>query len=609
MSSRFSEESAAGDAWQEKYEQLQVRVALAFPNELALAQYEAQKWKEKYVVEKRRRQKTARDLLDLVVHEESVLIVASHVYCHLNSADHTGNLLSPTLSSFDFDDDSSEEDDEEDDDQKAPGPPPPLVAATRHESAAEDASALDGGPMTMPFNPSIALDLRDRQSLMYHLNATATRPNRSSTTGSALEAVGGSSHRMMDGKNGAENGYTPPPQNLMYRIMYAKPSSRDLWHSRAHPNKLQNVARSIMFSMHLKKEHIFERFFVAGMTLGEPERQQATQTAGLAGFWKPKVLYEFPHRINGTPDESVADFCFPRGVPLVVCRPDQATALQDAVVSKWFTEVEPLQKHVNQASQTSGYTFRLTGAKGEVLYGFCVAVMKEVLMTGVSQGTSGTPKSPHNNWASSWLSSSKEGNSTSSKNMAPVCYCFTSKFPFYRFHFALLRMIIENEMEQQALRSTTGQGGEPIEDEQFEIILRPLLNLAVEFTLYHEENARMRDQSSESETGDQRGLNSIASKMCVASPSDRRVVLSEDASVAGNSGSDSQLNVEKRKRPSQLRKSLSTDDISTYSFATGWIVDKPMVKRTEASQPKEYERVRVGDVLEAVDNIATGTTT
>ncbi|KAF4322765.1 hypothetical protein BBO99_00001423 [Phytophthora kernoviae] len=62
MSSRFSEESAVAAEYQEKLEQLQ--------NELALAQYEAQKWKEKYLVEKRRRQNTAKDLLDLVVRTE-----------------------------------------------------------------------------------------------------------------------------------------------------------------------------------------------------------------------------------------------------------------------------------------------------------------------------------------------------------------------------------------------------------------------------------------------------------------------------------------------------------------------------------------------------------
>jgi hypothetical protein len=96
----------------------------------------------------------------------------------------------------------------------------------------------------------------------------------------------------MDGKTGVDSEHSQQ-QHLMYRIMYAKPSSRDLWHARAHPTKLQNVARSIMFSMHLKKEHIFERFFVTGMAMSEIERQH--QPSGLAGYWKPKLLYDFPN--------------------------------------------------------------------------------------------------------------------------------------------------------------------------------------------------------------------------------------------------------------------------------------------------------------------------
>lgn len=220
-----------------------------------------------------------------------------------SSPDHTANLLSPTLSSFDFDDDSSE-DDSDDSCGQAPGTPPPLVDATRNESEVVT-EGEDAKPETIrrptrtsdrsePFNPSIALELRDRQSLMYHLNAVGApgRVNRSSTTGSALEAVGGSSQRMMDGKNGVDGDHSQQ-QHLMYRIMYAKPSSRDIWHARAHPHKLQNVARSIMFSMHLKKEHIFERFFVTGMALSETERQH--QPSGLAGYWKPKLLFDYPN--------------------------------------------------------------------------------------------------------------------------------------------------------------------------------------------------------------------------------------------------------------------------------------------------------------------------
>ncbi|KAL4087428.1 hypothetical protein PRIC1_013320 [Phytophthora ramorum] len=617
MSSRFSEESAVGDAWQEKFEQLQ--------NELALAQYEAQKWKEKYLVEKRRRQKTARDLLDLVVRTErhpdgdndpAGTATRERTSSIFSSPDHTANLLSPTLSSFDFDDDSSEED-SDDSDEQAPGTPPSLEEATRHESEvvaeSEDEKPEMKHRISQRINASLALELRDRQSLLYHLNSGSGIPgrvSRSSTTGSALEAFGGSSQRLMDGKNGVDNEHSQQ-QQLMYRIMYAKPSSRDLWHARAHPNKLQNVARSIMFSMHLKKEHIFERFFVTGMALSETERQH--QPSGLAGYWKPKLLYDFPNRINDPPDESVADFCFPRGVPLTMCTPDQAASVLGVAVSKWFTEIEPLQKHIKQAPESTGYTFRLTGAKGEVLYGFCVAIMREVAAADISVASGAAPKSPRSNWTPSWFGgnaspSNKGSRMTMTSKIAPVCYCFTSKFPFYRFHFALLRHIIENELEQQRLSSTATSedpGDKAREDEQFEVILRPLLDLAIEFTIFHEENPRARDRQADSEAGHQ-SLTSVATKLTV-SPVERRVVLSEDASVSGSKTDGSSK--EPRKQPSQLRKSLSTDDIGTYNFANELIMDKPMVRTIDSRQPKEYERVKVGDILEAVDSISTASMT
>ncbi|KAI9989646.1 hypothetical protein PInf_019931 [Phytophthora infestans] len=615
MSTRFSEESAAGDAWQEKFEQLQ--------NELALAQYEAQKWKEKYLVEKRRRQKSARDLLDLVVrterkpngkHDLKGVATAKRSSSLFSSPDHTANLLSPTLSSFDFDDDSSE------DGSDGSGDHPlraslPLVEATRNASEVvadtEDGKLETSSGRNEPFNPSLALELRDRQSLMYHLNATTNTPrrlNRSSTTGSSLEAFGGSSQRLMDGKNGTSSEHSQQ-QHLMYRIMYANPSSRDLWNARTHPNRLQNVARSIMFSMHLKKEHIFERFFVTGMALSESERPN--QPSRLAGYWKPKLLYDFPNRINDPPDESVADFCFPRGVPLTMCTPEQAKSILGVAVAQWFTDIEPLQKHIKEAPETAGYTFRLTGAKGEVLYGFCVAVMREVTTSTVSE--TGAAKSPRGSWASTWFGgysspSSKETRTNMTSKMAPMCFCFTSKFPFYRFHFAVLRMIIENELEQHRLSSSAASvdesGDETKEDEQFEVILRPLLDLAMEFTIYHEENPDMREQATDSETSGQKSMNSVATKLDI-SPVERRVVLSEDASVIVNKSEDSQPSTEPRRRRIQLRKSRSTDDIDNYDLDNAWITDKPMVKSVDSSQPKEYERIKVGDTLEAVDSIAT----
>ncbi|CAI5704600.1 unnamed protein product [Peronospora farinosa] len=583
-------------------------------NELVLAQYEAQKWKEKYLVEKRRRQKTVRDFLDLVVRTDrkSNEVMDSNgvggvaISPSLFSPDHTADLLSPTLSSFDFDDDSSE-DDSEDIDVQTAETPPSLVERINQESEVNedgDSGKLDSpdDQHELPLSSSIDLELRKRHSLMHHLNANAPysrRINRSSTMDSALEAFGGLS-QFMDGMNSGDNGQAQQ-QHLMNRMMYINASSRDLWQARVHRNKVHSVARS---SMHLKHEHIFEHFFVTGMVLSDAERHY--QPSDLTRYWKPKLLYDFPNnRLDDPPDDTVPDFCFPRGVPLLICTPDQATSIQGVAVSKWFTEFEPLQSHI-EASETSGYTFRLTGAKGEVLYGFCIAIMREATAAGDTSGGSDS-KSPRASWTpscrdeSSASPSSKGNRMAMTKKMAPMCYCFTSKFPFYRFHFALLRMIVENELEQHRLLSTA-TGIKTRKDEEFEIILRPRLDLAIEFTIFHEENPRMRESSRDLEKEGRSNLASISTKLNI-SLIDRRVVLSEDASVRVHRSEDSQL--ETRKQPSQLRKSLSTDDIGSYNVTNECIMDKPMVKSIDLDQSKEYERVKVGDILEAVDSIAT----
>ncbi|TDH65291.1 hypothetical protein CCR75_005121 [Bremia lactucae] len=586
------EMSVADDAWLKKLEQLQ--------NELALAQYEAQKWKEKYLVEKTRRQKIARDLLNLVVRTEPIssknsnVIVATEAERSFSNTDHTANLLSPTLSSFDFDDDSSEEDS---DDTK------------NHRSEAllslqDRASNKKEGVLEVPeknyhqteFQSSFSkLKQQDRESFINHSDAETTIPGRagrSSTTGSVFEALGESSQRQLNGKSKYLQ-----QQRLMYRIMYLKPLQHKLW---TRSNGRRPVAHSIRFSMNMKKERIFERFFVTGLDINEASQHQ--ESLNRTKFWKPHVLYDFPDDLNGPPDEFIADFCFPKGVPLTTCTPEQAASIQGLAVSKWYTDFRSLQNHVKKASDTSGYTFRLTGAKGEILYGFCVAIMHKVaadipLKTLESPNTNTARKKDVNSTLSS---STKRSRTCVTSTMAPICYCITSKFPFYRLYFTLLRLIAENELEQSRLASATSVNGSPEakRDEEYEVIIKPLLDLAIELAVHHEEGPNKAKTSSTTDTSN---MLSIASKLKVTLL-ERKALLSEDATILIG---ESQPRSQSTKPASHFRKSFSTDDIAHGNLANGPIVDKFMVKRIDSSQPKEYERVQVGDILEATDSIAT----
>ncbi|KAF1334663.1 Denn domain-containing protein 5a, partial [Globisporangium splendens] len=625
--------------WRDRYMQAQ--------DELALARYEAQKWKEKYLAEKQRRRTIAKSLLELMVlperhsaTETSSVRVSSSAF---SDVDHIGNILSPTLSSFDFDDDEDEENessgDSDGDDALGDRSGGGNVEVQSPSSVYSNRSSGDGSLFPSP----TAADAHERESedgfrssgngglrrVLQHeqsseLMKTRVRTNRSSTTGSpnyfrssSVVASGrrGGDLDGVDSSNGSPQQQTPP-QSLIYRMMYSKPtSSRDLWQSRSsHPTKFSTIARSLLFSMHLRKERIFENFFVAGVTIGAVERAHAAKSAtGLVGYWKPRVLYEYP-----------------------------------------------------QPFRTSGYTFQLTGAKGEVLHGFCVAVMGDLIERSESQqqsdpkspsrktnAQSSKPLSPRYDWSRascpaipkfSYDDSALHSRSANKKEngalnpldsddddpdaaeanqtslLAPVCYCFTSKFPFYRFHYTLLRAVVENELREKRQKLAGQQHAPPYyQDDEYEILLRPQLHFDVLFAICHRENTNVAGSSAATSgsSANAGGLGSIASPFHLTPTN--RVALSEDTMLihsatpsATANGICSPMTSPASKQVQSalhlMRKSHSSDDVHTYLFsANAVIVEKPIVEviPNPSTLPEEYQQVQVGDVLEAIDGITT----
>lgn len=217
--------------------------------------------------------------------------------------DHIGTILSPTLSSFDFDDDDDDDDDESKSSSGDSDSGGDVVSTNANGGGSHDLpsspvysyrSSIGSYPSPSALNAMHESDVF-KEPMIGHsssMRASRVRPNRSSTTGSLRESVRSSAVRR-DDTSGVQ---TAPPQSLIYRMMYSKSSTRDLWQARSHPAKFSTIARSLMFSMHLRKERIFENFFVAGLTVGATERAHAAKNAaGFVGFWKPRVLFEYPH--------------------------------------------------------------------------------------------------------------------------------------------------------------------------------------------------------------------------------------------------------------------------------------------------------------------------
>ncbi|TYZ63872.1 hypothetical protein PybrP1_006234 [[Pythium] brassicae (nom. inval.)] len=608
--------------WRAKYQQAK--------DELALATYEAGRWKDKWQQEKRRRRALAKSLLDaMTLHERGRSPTDTRPSSSVFSdVDHVEGILSPTLSSFDFDDDESDGDSaDSDDDERNGGGDGRRQLGHPHDSAASPVFGSVRSSVGSFPSPSgdvfrdallvdIALEPRD--------SGHRVRASRSSTTGSLRES----------GRAPGADGAAPqsmPPQSLIYRMMYSKASARDLWQAR-HGPKFSTVARSIVASMHLRKERVFENFFVVGLTIGAAERAHAAKNGadGFVGFWKPRVLLQYP-----------------QGVPITECRPHQAAALNGAVVSLWTTDADRLQKHTLDASATlpavSGAA--LTGAKGEILHGFCVSVLSDLAERSESQTskpnssgiggdavpagayTPSKPLSPRADWSRAscpainrlssddsflhqqgklkrdTVRSTESGDDTERSLLAPVCYCFTSKFPFYRLHYTVLRLIVENEVRQRL--QAANRSVESVEE--YEILLRPTLALPVDFSICRRENPNVSGTNASHALPSSLGLGSIASPVHVSA--DNRVVISEDTTVPLSSAPPSPAH----RFPSQddigktgrLRKCHSSDDIGSIVTASSCIVEKPIVKHIRGLCPDEYKQVEVGDVLEAVDGIAT----
>lgn len=170
---------------------------------------------------------------------------------------------------------------------------------------------------------------------------------------------------------------------------------------------------------------------------------------------------------------------------------------------------------------------------------------------------------------------------------------------------------MENEVRQKIEASAEQKS--PHCHEEYEILLRPKLDFDVGFAICHRENRNVSGtKSSSSSFSTNTGLGSIASPLHVSA--ENRAVLSEDAATHTPTGSSSGAIRSPTSKgsaattPFRIRKSHSSDDVAAYFTPNAIIVEKPVVEVLHGTLPDEYRHVQVGDVLEAIDGIATGAT-
>ncbi|KAF0698334.1 Aste57867_11054 [Aphanomyces stellatus] len=414
---------------------------------------EANEWKRKYAVEVDKRRDLSKALVYFLKQEETnpttnPLLLKKFTAMLSDTAD-TSTILTPTLPSFDLDYD---DDDESTDDDNGS-----FIKASR---SASDKSTTNGAPRRV-----VNLHLDEYPSTQYDV-----RPVRSST----IDIIKlPNSPRTADQEKDND-------QNLMIRMLYARPFRGDAnaWHVPSHSRRLHDLVRS-MTCFQPKKERVFEHFLITGLLSSSGLEPASPDDIGGTASWKPKVLFQYPpasiYPIN---EQAVSGFCFPVGVPAFMCSPKDAAMLQGSLVSNWTTDAPSTFRQLLEPFNGQCYTFRLTGSKGEALYGFCAAVLmdadeppilldKNYVDQSYESDEDGKhsvtpPTSPKRRKAAKAdetryhslagiLASPVTGTDkdvfTPAVMITPRCYCFTSKYPFYNLHFHFLRLLIETDLK------------------------------------------------------------------------------------------------------------------------------------------------------------------
>ncbi|OQR87800.1 hypothetical protein ACHHYP_08034 [Achlya hypogyna] len=392
----------------------------------AQATREAAIWKRKYLMERERRREMTKVLVVVLKQEQSKACqdeaLVRRFSSILSDPNETSAILSPTLPSFDLDgDDEDSTDDEAPSSRGRMHSPPPLHLML-------DESTPPSSSMSVP-----------------------TRSGRSST----VDIGHGPFSPRHDPK---EEG-----QSIMINMLYSRSMfGRAGWH--ASSKRLQTLAKSIS-CFHGKRDRIFEHFFIAGL----PSSAAIEPVLGEAvGLWKPTVLFQYPPAaVYPLNDQAVSGFCFPIGTPAFSCSFADADALKGSLVSHWASDSASAFRHLLEPFASQCYTFRLTGSKGEALYGFCAAVLMDAtdppligyLDAGDNESDSDVPDKPRSKPARDSKFHSLAGILASPLTdkdgaffdetpvvLTPRSYCITSKYPFYQLHFHFLRTIIEADM-------------------------------------------------------------------------------------------------------------------------------------------------------------------
>lgn len=186
-------------------------------------------------------------------------------------------LLSPTLSSFDFDDDSEVM---SDDDELF------LSSEMRVEQAAIAGTKIN-------VEDTIVSEHSFLPPFRTYFCKREVRTARAKTIGVCERSRHDEHQRStLDGAEGEAR-----LRGILYRMTYTKSDATDLWATKQNPGRFQkDIARSLFVSMQMRGTHIFEQLIVAGVQFRPDDIDVPDQE--LSAFWKPSVLSAYPSSVR-----------------------------------------------------------------------------------------------------------------------------------------------------------------------------------------------------------------------------------------------------------------------------------------------------------------------
>lgn len=202
---------------------------------------------------------------------------STQLRCFVSDLDPIETLLSPTLSSFDFDDDSEVM---SDDDEFF------LSSEMRVEQEAiagtkinvED-TIVSEHSFLPPFRTYFCK--REVRTARAKTIGVCERSRHDEYQRSTLDAAEGEARL----------------RGILYRMTYTKSDATDLWATKQNPGRFEkDIARSLFVSMQMRGTHIFEQLIVAGVQFRPEDIDVPDQE--LSAFWNPSVLSAYPSSVR-----------------------------------------------------------------------------------------------------------------------------------------------------------------------------------------------------------------------------------------------------------------------------------------------------------------------